>query len=98
MLASILRKIGLNVSIILIPKHAYLAVYDSSHKRRIFAIETTMIGKNKISEAITAATTEGEASLREIESLINNDKHPEYCEVDIQVCREIGIQPIPYNQ
>ena len=97
MLASILRKIGLNVSIILIPKHAYLAVYDSSHKRRIFAIETTMIGKNKIFEAITAATTEGEASLREIESLINNDKHPEYCEVDIQVCREIGIQPIPYN-
>lgn len=98
MLASILRKIGLNVSIILVPKHAYLAVYDSSHKHRIFAIETTMIGKNKIFEAIAAATTEGEASLREIESLINNENHLEYCEVDIQACREIGIQPIPYSE
>jgi hypothetical protein len=98
MLASILRKIGLNVSIILIPKHAYLAVYDSSHKRRIFAIETTMISKNNIFEAIAAASKEGEASLLQIESLINDERHPEYCEVDIQVCREIGIQPIPYNQ
>ena len=98
MLASILRKIGLNVSIILVPKHAYLAVYDSSHKHRIFAIETTMIDKNKIFEAIAAATTEGEASLREIESLINNENHLEYCEVDIQACREIGIQPIPYSE
>jgi len=98
MLASILRKIGLNVSIILIPKHAYLAVYDSSHKRRIFAIETTMISKNTIFEAIAAASKEGEASLLQIESLINDERHPEYCEVDIQVCREIGIQPIPYNQ
>jgi hypothetical protein len=98
MLASILRKIGLNVSIILVPKHAYLAVYDSGHKHRIFAIETTMISKNTISDAMAAASTEGEACLHEIESLINDDRHPEYCEVDVQVCREIGIQPIPYSK
>jgi len=98
MLASILRKIGLNVSIILVPKHAFLVVYDSKHKNRLLAIETTMIGKCSLSSAITFASKESEVNLRLIETLLNDAEHPEYYEVDIQSCREIGIQPIPYSK
>ena len=96
MLASVLKKIGLNVGIILVPKHAYLVVYDKSGTTRDFAIETTGLTNATLSESIKAATHEQTDNLRKIEALLGTDPEGDYHEVAIEECRRDGIQPIPY--
>ncbi len=96
MLASVLKKIGLNVGIILVPKHAYLVVYDKSGTIRDFAIETTGLTNATLSESIKAATHEQTDNLRKIEALLGTDPEGDYHEVAIEECRRDGIQPIPY--
>jgi hypothetical protein len=97
MLASVLKKIGLNVGIILVPKHAYLVVYDKSGTTRDFAIETTGLTNATLSEAIKAATDEQTDNLRKIEGRLGTDPEGDYHEVAIEECRREGIQPIPYS-
>lgn len=99
MLASVLKKIGLKVGVIFMPKHAYLVVYDKSGKRREFAIETTGLSNASLSESIKAATESQEHNLRKIESLLDDDDEDgEFFEVAIEDCRKAGIQPIPYGR
>jgi hypothetical protein len=97
MLASVLKKIGLNVGIILVPKHAYLIVYDKTGKKREFAIESTAIQNSTLREAIKEATERGEHSLRKIEDRLDDETDDEFHEVAIEDCRKAGIQPIPYG-
>jgi rubrerythrin len=96
MLASVLKKIGLRVGIILVPKHAYLVVYDKDGKKREFAIESTGIAHQTLSEAIHAATDKETDSLRKIEHRLDDATDEDYHEVAIEDCRRSGIQPIPY--
>lgn len=97
MLASVLKKIGLKVGVIFMPKHAYLVVYDKSGKRREFAIETTGLSNASLSESIKAATESQEHNLRKIESLLDDDDEDgEFFEVAIEDSRKAGVQPIPY--
>jgi hypothetical protein len=96
MLASVLKKIGLNVGIILVPKHAYLVVYDKTGKKREFAIESTGIPHSTLREAINAATEDEKESLRKIEDRLDDEEDDEYYEVAIEECRRSGIQPIPF--
>lgn len=98
MLASVLKKIGLRVGIILVPKHAYLVVYDKDGKKREFAIESTGIAHQTLSEAIHAATDKETDSLRKIEHRLDDATDEEYHEVAIEDCRRSGIQPIPYGR
>jgi hypothetical protein len=95
MLASVLRKIGLKVGVVFVPKHAYLVVYDQSGKRREFAIESTGLSNASLKDSIGAATESQEHSLRKIEDLLD-DEDGEHFEVAIEDCRKAGIQPIPY--
>jgi hypothetical protein len=97
MLASVLKKIGLNVGIILVPNHAYLVIYDKTGKKREFAIESTGIPNRKLSEAIKVATEEDADSLRKVEDPLNDGSDDKYHEVVIEDCRRAGIQPIPYS-
>lgn len=97
MLASVLKKIGLNVGIILVPKHAYLVVYDKQGGRRDFAIETTGLTNATLSDAIRAATEEQADNLRKIEHLLGADPDGDYHEITIEECRRDGVQPIPYS-
>ncbi len=97
MLASVLKKIGLNVGIILVPKHAYLVVYDKQGGRREFAIETTGLTNATLAEAIKAATDEQADNLRKIEPLLGSDPEGDYHEITIEECRRDGVQPIPYS-
>ena len=97
MLASILKKIGVKVGVILVPKHAYLLVYDQEGKRRLFAIESTGLANAELEDSIKAATEEQEHNLRKIERRLEDEAGEEkYHEIAIEDCRKAGIQPIPY--
>jgi len=96
MLASVLKKIGLNVGIILVPKHAYLVVYDKTGKKREFAIESTLISRAPLREAIKAATETEDTSLQKIERRLDDEADEDYHEVPLEDCRKAGIQPIPF--
>lgn len=97
MLASVLKKIGLNVGIILVPSHAYIVVYDKTGKKREFAIESTGIPNLKLNDAIRVATEEDADCLRKIEDTLDDGSNDKYHEVVIEDCRRAGIQPIPYS-
>lgn len=96
MLASVLRKIGINTGIVLVPDHAYLVVYDKSGGKREFAIESTGLTGLTLNEAIKAATEEGKDCLRKVESRLDRGKEGKYHEIAVEACRRAGIQPIPY--
>lgn len=96
MLASVLKKIGLRVGIILVPKHAYLVVYDKEGKKREFAIESTDLAHQTLSHAIQSATDKETDSLRQIERRLDDETDEDYHEVSIEDCRRSGIQPIPF--
>jgi hypothetical protein len=98
LLASVLKKIGLNVGIILVPNHAYLVVYDKTGKKREFAIESTGIPHSTLREAIKAATEDEKDCLRKIEGRLDDEEDDEYYEVAIEDCRRAGIQPIPFSR
>lgn len=97
-LASVLRKIGLNVSIILVPEHAYVAVLKDDGSEYLFAIETTMIGSRTLEKAIDYATESGPEALNKIYEKLDDEKHPAYQELNIREARKYGINPIPYTR
>jgi hypothetical protein len=97
MLASVLKKIGLKVGVILVPKHAYLVVYDKTGDRREFAIEATGLANSTLEDSIKAATDDHEHNLRKIEEQLDDDVDDgEYYELAIEDSRKSGVQPIPY--
>ena len=97
-LASVLRKIGLNVSIIMAPGHAYIAVLKDDGSEYLFAIETTMIGGFTLEKAIDYATESGPQAINKIYEKIDDEKHPAYQELNIRLARKIGINPIPFSR
>lgn len=96
--ASVLRKIGLNVSLILVPGHAYVAVLKDDGSEYLFAIETTMVGGSTLEKAIDYATESGPQAINRIYEKIDDEKHPDYQELNIRLARKIGINPIPYSR
>lgn len=48
LLASILRKIGLNVHLVLVPGHCYLAFDGDKDGKSLMGLETTMLGADKL--------------------------------------------------
>ena len=97
MLASVLKKIGLKVGVILVPKHAYLVVYDKTGERREFAIESTGLANATLEDSIRAATEEHEHNLRKIEEQLDDDSEDgQFHELALEDSRKSGVQPIPY--
>lgn len=97
-LASVMRKIGLNVSIILVPKHAYVAVLNEEGSELMFALETTMLKNARLQDAIEYATTGGPESLEKIHAKLNDPNEQSYQEINIRDARQLGINPIPYSR
>jgi len=97
LMASILRKIGLNVGIMLVPSHAYVTIRDQKNEHFLYAIETTLLGKSDLNTAVKAATTEDTYSLANLSREPDKHKGDQYRFVDIGKQREIGIQPIPFE-
>lgn len=94
--ASIMRKIGLNVSIILVPRHAYVAVLNDEGSELIFAVETTMLKGSRLEEAIEFATLRGPESLEKIHAKLDDPNEQSYQEINIRDARQLGIHPIPF--
>ena len=97
LLASLLRKIGLNVGIITVPGHAYVSVYDKTDKKRWFAIETTMMSTSTLEDAIKSATFDSEHALSKISDQLGKEGEKRYTEIRISKYREYGVLPIPYS-
>lgn len=100
LMASVLKKIGLKTSLVLVPGHCYLAVYtqDPAKGGKLLGIETTMLGnKATIQQAAESATNSAPTSLSR-NSRKFQVKDSGYMLVDIELARKVGIMPLPYNK
>ncbi len=88
--ASILRRIGLRPVLLFRPGHCFTGFYDAAEGGRIVAFETTYLGM----ASFASATAEG---ARELQITLPYLGSPQYAVVDIAVCRQQGISPIPYQ-
>ncbi len=94
MLASIFKKIGLDVSIVLIPGHAFLGIKGKEYRKEFdgpqnWFIETTMMGANT---NVGAAIEEGNKEYQETYKEHSEDGQMSY--ISIAEARENGIMPI----
>lgn len=92
MLASIMRKIGFDVSIILIPGHAFLGVASAEDSEQMYYIETTMMGTEGDPEAVFQAALE--AGQQNVDETDEND----ITIINIEECRKAGILPLPKSK
>jgi hypothetical protein len=88
--ASILRRIGLKPVLLFRPGHCFTAFYDSVDATHLVAFETTMLGN----ASFAAAAAEGGKELQATLPFLGT---PQYSIVDIALCRQQGINPIPYQ-
>lgn len=85
LLASILKKIGLNTYLVSTSKHMYLGVdLDEDGKKRIY-IETTMIDDDTLDNAIKAGAEQYKKDSKDKKNLIV---------VDVDEARDMGIMPL----
>ncbi len=89
--ASVLRRIGLRPVLLFRPGHCFTGFYDAAEGGRIVAFETTYLG----AAPFAAAAAEGAKELQATQPLLGS---PQYSIVDIALCRQQGISPIPYQQ
>ncbi len=97
LLASLLRKIGLNVGVVIVPGHAYVSVYDKGGEARWFAIETTMMSTASLADSIKYATYEYEYALSKISDRLDDKSQFDFTEIKISKFRDFGVLPIPYS-
>jgi hypothetical protein len=88
--ASILRRIGLRPVLLFKPGHCFVGYYDAAEGGRILAFETTMLGN----ASFVAAAEEGAKELQATLPFLGSQQ---YSVVDVALCRQQGIKPIPYQ-
>ena len=94
--ASILKKIGLNAYLVLVPGHCYLAFSVDEQGKQLVGVETTVIGNRAtLAQAIQAGSTNAENGLHPNLKRFNGTD-PNWQLIDINAAREFGIAPLPY--
>lgn len=105
--ASILKKIGINVGLVLIPGHCFL-VFDMDGKGDLWGLETTAIGlidlrdyadKDKVAasyDVFKKALGSGNKQLQESLPKINA-KQPQYNLISVNKARKDGINPVDWE-
>lgn len=88
--ASVLRRIGLRPVLLFRPGHCFTGFYDAAEGGHIVALETSYLG------TAPYATAADEGS-RELQTTLPFIGSPQYSVVDIALCRQQGINPIPYR-
>lgn len=88
--ASVLRRIGLRPVLVFRPGHCFAGFYDAAEGGHLIAFETTMLG----SASFAAAALEGSRELALTAPYVGTSQ---YSIVDIALCRQQGINPIPYQ-
>ncbi|MEK7724537.1 MAG: tetratricopeptide repeat protein [Acidobacteriota bacterium] len=106
LIASILKKIGIDVGLVLIPGHCYL-VFDMNGKGDLWGLETTAIGlidlndyeaKDKVNASFTVlkkALEIGDKRLKESLAKIK-EGDPRYNLISVNKARKDGIHPIAF--
>lgn len=106
--ASILKKIGINVGLVLIPGHCFL-VFDMDGKGDLWGLETTAIGlidlrdyadKDKVAasyDVFKKALGSGNKQLQESLPKINA-KAPQYNLISVNKARKDGINPVDWSE
>lgn len=105
-LASILRAMGISTDIVLVPGHAFLGVYTSDKKDKVFHLETTMLSSN--SELIQQAKTpkqKDEAYKKQFLQAVDsgNKTYEKYkatndvTRIDVDAFRKF-VRPLPFSQ
>lgn len=92
MLASILRKIGLDVSLVLIPEHMLIFVNLDEEGKKHICIETTMLGTSSFEDAVEEGNQEYKENKKKFDS--DEDDNGDYQLINIAFARRIGIMPI----
>ena len=98
LMASVLKKIKIKASLVVVPGHCYLAFYsqDPAKGGKLYAVETTMLGaKSSLLDAINTATAQAAYSLQKNAAKFDQEDSG-YMLVDLDAAREMGIMPIPY--
>jgi hypothetical protein len=98
LMASVLKKIEIKASLVLVPGHCYLAFYsfDPEKGGKLYGLETTMIGSGaSLDSALKRATLEAPTSLQK-NSRKFTQENSGYLLVDLDNAREMGIMPISY--
>lgn len=94
--ASILKKIGLNAYLVLVPGHCYLAFSADEKGTQLIGVETTTIGNRaSLAQAIQAGSTNPANGLHpNLKRFNGTDSNWQL--IDINAARESGIMPLPY--
>lgn len=92
LLASILRKIGLDVGLVILPDHMLIAVSLDNKGRDIIFIETTMIGESSLDEAVASGMEQYEENKDRFDSERPEDE--DYHITNIAEARRLGIMPL----
>lgn len=94
--ASVLKKIGLNAYLVLVPGHCYLGFSVDAKGEQLLGVETTAIGNRAtLAEAIQAGSSNAENGLHpNLKRFNGND--PQWQLIDINAAREFGINPLPF--
>jgi hypothetical protein len=98
LMASVLKKIEIKTSLVLVPGHCYLAFYsqDPAKGGKLYGLETTKLGsRSTLTDAINQATFSAELSLQKNAAKFDQEDSG-YMLVDLDAAREMGIMPIPY--
>ena len=98
LMASVLKKIEIKASLVLVPGHCYLAFYSFEPEKggKLYGLETTMIGSGaSLESALKTATIDAPYSLQK-NSRKFTQENSDYLLVDLDSAREMGIMPIAY--
>jgi hypothetical protein len=88
--ASVLRRIGLRPVLLFRPGHCFTGFYDAPEGGHIVAFETSYLG----AAPFATAADEG---MKELQTTLPFLGTPQFSVVDIALCRQQGINPIPYQ-
>ena len=92
LLASILRKIGLDVGLVILPDHMLIAVSLDDKGGKIIFSETTMIGEHSLADAIESGKEQYEENKDRFDSELPEDE--DYHITSIAEARRLGIMPL----
>jgi len=104
--ASILRKIGMDPFIVLLPEHAFVGVFLSEDHKKFICFETTMLSDSSFEEAVEEGMSQYKQHRKYLDAEMKNITDPkkkrveenvessDYAIVEIEDARQMGIMPI----
>jgi hypothetical protein len=90
LMASILRKLGIDVYLVCVPSHMFIAASLDEEDGKIIGIETTMLGNSTFEEAVKV----GSEQLEEAGDKFEDPEELDYQLININSARQLGIIPI----